>query len=174
MPHFSLGRLDKYPWNRSNFDTFKNVLKHISCSLLHAYETTGFVHNDAHFGNILLRKTKIETIQYGDDVSLRVIGGILPVIVDLEKSFIDESNEMKYIRNMYSDISRVFNLASSEIAVKSSVDETLPRMINDFAHNFRPISKDLYKTICDEIDKIYIKFMLSEMELPPWLQPRKV
>ena len=90
MPLYSLGEIEKYKWNRENFDILKNVIKHVCCTLLYAFTVTNFVHRDAHLANVLLRKTTRETIQYGD-FSLPCLG-ILPVVMDFDRSDIDTLN----------------------------------------------------------------------------------
>ena len=87
MPFISGGQIDKFKWTRENVDVYKSVLKHVICSLLYAYETLSFVHNDMHFGNILLKKTKKSSIQYGD-WSIPVVKGYIPDARKSKKSII--------------------------------------------------------------------------------------
>ena len=37
MPLYSLGEIEKYKWNRENFDVLKNVIKHVCCTLLYTF-----------------------------------------------------------------------------------------------------------------------------------------
>ncbi len=63
MPFYSMGSLEKYRWNKNNFQVLQNVLQQICWSLLYAYEQFGFVHGDMHVGNVLLRSTKKQELQ---------------------------------------------------------------------------------------------------------------
>ena len=34
MPFYYLGNIEKYTWDRNNFDSLKNVIQHVCCSLI--------------------------------------------------------------------------------------------------------------------------------------------
>lgn len=61
----------------------KNVLKQICFGLMYSYEKIGFLHNDEHLGNVLLRITNKKSIRYGDlELPLE---DLYAVITDFEK-----------------------------------------------------------------------------------------
>lgn len=171
MPFFSMGRFDKYTWSRQNFTVFKSVLKHIVCSLAHAYIQVGFLHNDTHLGNILLRKTSVASVRYDDDLSIPVEGGILPVILDFDRSLIDEQRSSPFI--LYQDIYRIFALARTEIDMKTTIDQTPKNVINHYLMTGKTITTDIIKHICNEIDNISIDYVQSEMKLH-WMAYQEV
>jgi hypothetical protein len=157
MPFFKDGQIDRYKWTRTNIHVFKSVLKHVICSLLYAFENCCFVHCDMHFGNILLKKTSIEFIQYGDRKTLPVLG-MIPIIMDFERSTILNDNTNCSV--VYTDISRVMNLARSEIDVKLNINNNL---VVQYIRNGVSITNDTYKELCNYIDTLDIDFVASEM-----------
>ena len=58
MPYYSLGSFLKYNWNYANFIQFKNLLKDIIKMLVYVNSEVGFLHNDLHLENIMLKYTK--------------------------------------------------------------------------------------------------------------------
>ena len=46
MPYMTEGRIDFWHWVRSNFDLMKNVIKHVSLTLIYSKNTLGFIHRD--------------------------------------------------------------------------------------------------------------------------------
>jgi serine/threonine protein kinase len=64
MPHLSEGSIDTYPWDESTLPILKCLLMQTVMSTLIAYTTVGFIHNDLHLGNILIKKTKKNEIDY--------------------------------------------------------------------------------------------------------------
>jgi len=161
MPDYALGRIDKYNWTRENFPILKNVLKHIVCSLLLAYENNKFIHRDTHLGNILLKHATNKNIKYKDNCIIDV-NGILPVIMDFDRSIIDTENNQQHL--VYLDISRIFSLIKSELDIKST-NEAILKKLDMYSRNFTPINEHMYKDLCDEIDRIQINFILSELRL---------
>ena len=155
MPLIKLGRIDKANWTRDNIHVFNSCLKHVVCTLLLAFETFGFNHNDLHFGNILLKKTKKKHIQYGDRIVLPVVDGYFPVIMDFERS-----NMSGNLGLMYNDIGRLFNLSSSEINVKMDIlmNYTTKSVLQE-----KTISTKTYEQFCNYIDTHKILYVLSEM-----------
>jgi serine/threonine protein kinase len=167
MSNYELGQIDKYKWTRSNFDILKNVLKHIISSLLYAYEKYGFIHNDTHLGNILLKKSKKNLIIYNHDIQLPVIG-ILPVIMDFDRSKITAiPNDPDGSKFVYADIQRIFYLISSELDIKTNMTDKISILRTYISEN-TPISKDVYNSLFNIIDSIEISFIKSELKIPKW------
>lgn len=168
MSNYELGQIDKYNWNRSNFDILKNVLKHIISSLLYAYEKYGFIHNDTHLGNILLKKSKKNLIIYNHDIQLPGIG-ILPVIMDFDRSKITAiPNDPDGSKFVYADIQRIFYLISSELDIKTDIIDK-NSILRTYISENTPISKDVYNTLFNIIDSIEISFIKSELKMPKWI-----
>jgi hypothetical protein len=156
MPFINLGRIDKAKkWTRSNITTYKYILKHVVCTLLYAFETCKFTHNDIHFGNILLKKTKKQEIIYGNHMTLRVIGGYIPVIMDYERAQFTDSPHL-----LYEDIGKLFNLAGTEIDVKLDIDK---RFVAKYITNEQQVSPQVYTEMCNYIDSRDILYVSSEM-----------
>jgi hypothetical protein len=57
MKYYDLGSIKNYNWNHENFVSLKSLIKQIISSLFIAYVKFGFIHNDTHFGNFLIKKT---------------------------------------------------------------------------------------------------------------------
>jgi len=159
MPFLQEGQLDKYKWTRNNIDVYKSVLKHVICSLLYAFENCFFVHCDTHFGNILLRRTKIQSIEYGDKQTLPVLG-IIPIVMDFDRSVI-QADKFNCVL-VYADVNRVMDLARSEIDVKLNISNDI---INRYMRNSTPVTKAVYDELCNYIDSLEIDYVVSEKRL---------
>ena len=157
MPFINLGRVDNAnKWTRSNINTYKSILKHVVCTLLYAFETCKFSHNDLHFGNILLKNTKKQEIIYGNRMTLQVIDGYIPVIMDYERAKFTDSPYL-----LYDDIGKLFNLAGTDIDVKLNIDKLF---VTKYIVNDRPISPQVYTEMCNYIDSCDILYVSSEMK----------
>ena len=155
MPLYSLGEIEKYKWNRENFDILKNVIKHVCCTLLYAFTVTNFVHRDAHLANVLLRKTTRETIQYGD-FSLPCLG-ILPVVMDFDRSDIDTSSQGKHL--VYEDVLRFVHLIGSETKVKFETSSIRPVLFSFQKATNNNNILTIFQKICTHIDTFSIRYI---------------
>ena len=81
MPYYDLSSMFKYKWNRMNFDIFRKLLKEIVEILIRCNSEIGFLHNDIHLDNIMIRNTK---------------SGLKADIIDFEKSTIDMVDVLDY------------------------------------------------------------------------------
>lgn len=81
MPYYNLSSMFKYKWNRINFDIFKKILKEIVRLLIKTNSEIGFLHNDIHLDNIMIKNTKY---------------GLRGYIIDFEKSTININNILDY------------------------------------------------------------------------------
>ena len=170
MPYINSGSVDKYNWNKENFAILKNVIKHIVISILYSALMIGFIHTDAHLGNIMIQKTKRKIINYGDFYSLEIIGGIIPVIMDYDRAIIQ--NESVDLALVYNDVRKVFSLLDSELKIKFNISKILD-LLRILTINKIIITKDLCNKILDEIDKLEIYLDLSQKrELPDFLKPQ--
>ena len=127
--------------------------------MLYAFENSLFVHCDTHYGNILLKKTKIQSIEYGNRQTLPVLG-TLPVVMDFDRSVIQTDNQNCAL--VYGDIGRIMNLARSEIDVKLNISNDIP---NRYIMNKTPVTKAIYDELCNYIDSRQIDYVMSEKQL---------
>jgi hypothetical protein len=158
MPYILEGRIDRWKWERENFDILKNVLKHAAVSLLYAAHTIGFLHNDTHLGNILIKRTRRKTVSYDEFGSLET-KGFIPVFMDYDKSVIGYSTLI-----VYDNIRRFCTLSATEYNTKLDVS-IVTSLLEYLLKNKIGITKEVCASICSAIDKITITYVVSE--LPP-------
>lgn len=98
MPYYPLGNMMNYHWNESNFGLFKNIIKDIIAILLYVNNEIGFLHNDLHLENIMV-KSKNDHVTFD--------------LIDFELSTInvDDKNNLKKLgqnfRKLFNDIGRL-------------------------------------------------------------------
>lgn len=93
MKEYPLGDIKYYNWNKENFHILKSLIKQILVSLFIAYQLYGFIHNDVHFGNFLIKNdsAKNKIINYPTlNISIETFG-YMAIIMDFENSLFDES-----------------------------------------------------------------------------------
>ena len=169
MQYITNGSIDKYNWNKDNFIILKNVIKHIVISILYAALMIGFIHTDAHLGNIMIEKTKRKNIKYGEFYSLEIIGGIIPVIMDYDRAIIQKDS--LDLALVYNDIRKVFSLLDSELKIKFNISKLLD-LLRILTINKIKITNEVCNEILSEIDKLEIYLDLTqERELPEFLKP---
>ena len=158
-PYIAEGDVGKCKWNRSNFDLFKNVLKHICMTVLFAFHKCGFLHGKLHSGNILLKRTKQTSVNYGEFGSLKV-DGVLPVLVDFGDSQLD-IGESKYV---FQDLENLLTVISKSGNIKFEIDnlcDLLKKLIGENS----VITKKTCLDISNSVDSIKINYIKSDM--PP-------
>lgn len=107
MPFYTLGSMLKYKWTKENFYTFKILTKIAVTSLLTANQEIGFIHNDFHLDNILIKQTK-----YGLTVD----------IIDFELSDISNNNKQDHkklgmdLRKLFSDLFKLDCITDDSIS----------------------------------------------------------
>jgi predicted unusual protein kinase regulating ubiquinone biosynthesis (AarF/ABC1/UbiB family) len=107
--------MKKYKWNKDNFNILKSLLKQIFLFLYIAYKQYGFIHNDSHHGNFLLKKQKKEYIIYNynnEEIKINYKGYSI-VIMDFESSLFEKD------RNSYNI------LCSDFISIINNIDSIL-------------------------------------------------
>jgi len=165
MPNIELGTIDnsEYKWNRDNFDVLKNVLKHITASLLYAHKETGFIHNDLHLGNIMLKKSRQSKISYGEFSSLDCMG-IIPIIMDFDRSIIQENN----FSLLYDKLQTTMQYIAPLNDIKINMNPVVNYLEQLIKKKSMP-TKDICNKIYDTIDKITIRHLTSEIpQMPNW------
>ena len=158
MPWYRLGEIQKYAWNRNNFPVLQNVIKHVCCSMLLAYQTIGFVHRDFHLGNILLRHSTKKEILY-EDISVPV-NNILPVIMDFDKSGLLKENVKSFM--LYEDIIKFIGLLRTELKEVVLDVSSIENILRTYETTKTPITSAVYRNICKNIDGISIRYTLAE------------
>ena len=64
MPFYTLGSIKTYIWTKDNYNVLKSVIYQVILSLYSAYINEGFLHQDIHLNNVLLKKSFNEKIEY--------------------------------------------------------------------------------------------------------------
>ena len=91
MKYYPLGSVENYPWDESNFNLLKNIMKQVIFSTCYAYETKGFLHMDLHSGNVLLKPKRNDQIIYGEKIL--EINELEAIQMDFEKSKLNQTNK---------------------------------------------------------------------------------
>jgi len=109
MSNYHHGRIDKHRW--SSQDEIKAVLKQVCCACIVAFRRCNFVHKDLHLGNVLVKRTCKESIDYG---AIRVAThGWTPVVMDFDRSIYTAEPEA-----LYRDLTRVLSLCNTELNMR--------------------------------------------------------
>ncbi len=117
MPYIQEGSIRRFKWNVDKYDALKSILMQTIMSVFIAYQVCGFLHNDMHLDNILIKKTKKESIEYNyfleDDkksnISIKTHGYKI-VIMDFENAMLVVKNRdsvSTYWNNILNMISRL-------------------------------------------------------------------
>jgi hypothetical protein len=115
MPYIQEGSIRTFKWNSDKYDALKSVLLQTVSTVFIAYQVCGFLHNDLHLDNILIKKTKKESINYmiENDQTINIIiqtYGYKIVIMDFESSMLVIKNRdglSTYWNNLLNMISRL-------------------------------------------------------------------
>jgi thiamine kinase-like enzyme len=116
MPYINEGSIKNFKWNKEKYDALKSVILQTIMSVFTAYQLCGFLHNDLHLDNILVKKTKKETFNYKFknekdkviEINIKADGYKI-VIMDFESSMInikDKDGLEFYWKNLYNMVSR--------------------------------------------------------------------
>lgn len=114
MPYVQEGSIRTFKWNTDKYDALKSVLLQTVSTVFIAYQVCGFIHNDLHLDNILIKKTKKESINYTTDIPTINITiktyGYKIVIMDFESAMLVIKNKdtiSTYWNNLLNMISRL-------------------------------------------------------------------
>jgi serine/threonine protein kinase len=108
MPFISEGSIRTFKWNHDKYNVLKSIIQQTILSTFMAYQKYGFIHNDLHLDNILLKKTKKETIDY-ENRKIKTYGYKI-VIMDFESSLINIEYSvcnLSYWQNLLNILSRL-------------------------------------------------------------------
>ena len=122
MPYINEGSIRTFKWNKDKYDALKSVILQTIMSVFTAYQLCGFVHNDLHLDNILIKKTKKETFNYKfkDDkdkmIDIKTYGYKI-VIMDFESSMLvikNKDGSRTYWNNLFNMMSRLHHDLKNE------------------------------------------------------------
>ena len=140
MSNYQHGRIDRHRW--SSPDEIKAVLKQVCCACVAAFRLCSFVHKDLHLGNVLVKKTRKERIDYG---AVNVIThGWTPVIMDFDRSIHTTDPEA-----LYRDLNRVISLCNTELNMKMNFIQALELLK---AQDREAVSTTLEMDLCRAVD----------------------
>jgi len=176
MPYASYGEFGLHAWNKEDFHILKNCLKHLVMSLLYASYKLDFItsygyheNGGIHEGNLLLCKTELKSVSYGEFGYLEIIDGYIPMINDYHYGgFIDYTIVDKTIQVNNHDWMVYLDIRTIIMFVGLRSESKLPMVYNanclqliENLYNFTdcsqgititPISKEICNMICNEID----------------------
>jgi len=109
MPHFDLGSVAGFAWTNTNVHILRSCLYVACMCYIDVYNACGFIHNDFHSANVLLKPTKQTILKFTSgnnhiDVQLH---GMRPWIMDFEKSTIMPHSAKGY-QDLRFDMAKMF------------------------------------------------------------------
>ena len=159
MPDIKLGLLHIFKWNRDNFHILKNSLKHIVMSLCYARNKIGFVHNDLHIGNVLLKKTTRKTIDYKDFGQLETFNYI-PIIIDYDRSIIKKTDDI-IEPDIYNDLFRIISGICQDTNTVFDIP-SFNSLNSKYKSQNAKLTNDICQKLCKEIDKFEIRYVKTD------------
>lgn len=136
MPYYKLGSLAVYV--PKNIDEIISIINQFICASLFAYQKLGFLHNDLHIGNILLKPTSKETIKYNLNQGMKEIKtfGVEIIIFDFDRSTFNNHNSFfKYLIKLMTLIN-IYVLKLLEYPLWKDID------LKNFQKNLYKITKE--------------------------------
>ena len=159
MPDIKLGLLYKFEWDRDNFYILKNILKHIIMSLCYARLKIGFIHNDLHIGNVLIKQTTRKTIDYKEFGQLETFNYI-PIIIDYDRSIIKQTNDFSE-PDIYNDFFRIISGICQDVNTIFDIPQ-FNTLNSKYKSQKLPITNEICINLCKEIDKFEIRYVKTE------------
>ena len=143
MPYYKLGSLAVY--EPQNIDEIISIVNQFICASLFAYQKIGFLHNDFHIGNILLKPTSKETIKYNLNQGIKEIKtfGVEIIIFDFDRSTFNNKGAFdKYLTQIMTLIN-IYKLKLLEYPLWKDID------LKGFQKNLYKITNenDLYEFV---------------------------
>jgi serine/threonine protein kinase len=110
MKYFNEGSVKSHAWSNSNFHILRSILIQTVYSLVVAYHNTGFIHNDSHLDNILIKRTRRTHNHYKFDrhnIEIET-NNYTCIIMDFENCFFtDKSSPLFFWKMIENIITRV-------------------------------------------------------------------
>ena len=142
MKYYNEGSVKSHSWTNSNFHILRSILIQTIYSLVIAYHNTGFIHNDSHLDNILIKRTSRTHNNYQiDSRNIEIeTNNYTCIIMDFENCFFtDKSSPIffwKMIENIITRIGiEVTNNKRDKIEV-SNIYEILGYISNNKNNNY--------------------------------------
>ena len=110
MKYFNEGSIKNHFWTNMNFHILRSILIQTIYSLVVAYHKTGFIHNDLHLDNILIKRTTRTHSNYQiDKLDIETeTNNYTCVIMDFENCFFtDKSSPIFFWKMIENVITRV-------------------------------------------------------------------
>jgi tRNA A-37 threonylcarbamoyl transferase component Bud32 len=146
-------------WTRSNVSDLVLAFKHVVISLFAAFHHFGFIHGDLHPGNVLLHPIKKDIpINYSLYGELEA-HGYLPVIMDYDMSTLRTTNPVM----IYNDLHKYIKNVSANITDIRLNDTDVLNLLEDLQLHSTFPTMDVCQSICNAINKVTVKFVLSEL-----------
>ena len=131
MEYYSIGSLLNYI--PINIDEIISIINQVLTSLIIAFEKLGFIHGDLHPGNILLKKTKKNSIKY-DNIIVNT-SGLQVIIFDF-----DRSNFSGNFAMFFSELSAFINFYEMYL-----IEKDIFKKNNKLVTPFRELKREFYK-----------------------------
>ena len=110
MNYLNEGSVKRHAWANSNFHILRSIIIQTIYSLTVAYHNTGFIHNDSHLDNILIKRTKRTHNNYqmdGRNIAIET-NNYTCVIMDFENClFTDKSSPIFFWKMIENIITRI-------------------------------------------------------------------
>lgn len=106
MNYFNEGSVKRHAWMNSNFHILRSIIMQTIYSLTVAYHNTGFIHNDSHLDNILIKRTKRTHNNYqmdGRNIEIET-NNYTCVIMDFENCFFTDKSSPIFFWKMIENI----------------------------------------------------------------------
>jgi len=106
MKYFNEGSIKSHSWKNTNFHILRSVLIQTIYSLVVAYHNTGFIHNDSHLDNILIKRTTRAHSDYQIDGRIIEVetNNYTCVIMDFENCLFTDKNSPLFFWKMIENI----------------------------------------------------------------------
>jgi serine/threonine protein kinase len=106
MKYYSEGSVKSHAWSNSNFHILRSIVIQTIYSLVVAYHNTGFIHNDSHLDNILIKRTSRTHNNYQIDKRNIEIetNNYTCVIMDFENCFFTDKSSPIFFWKMIENI----------------------------------------------------------------------
>ena len=154
MKEYKLGNIKKYQWNKDNFYILKSLITQIFISLSLAFNEYGFLHNDTHFGNFLIKENSKPEIIYTPDIAIKLYGYSV-IIIDFENSLFDHTKS-EALDILYIDFKKIINNIFLELYLVVNTDE-LCKYFDDNIKNKTIIDINKLISLVDKLDLISIR-----------------
>jgi hypothetical protein len=175
MKEYELGSIKGYNWTKENFKVLKSLIKQILTSLFIAFQKYGFIHNDVHFGNFLIKETEDKIIKYNEEQSIES-EGYRVITMDFEKSLFDVSkteygilcqNYQQIINNILWELNiitknkeHIIEYIEDNIKNKNIIDYNKLNIILKLVDNLEMLEKRDMSKLQPYNANIFMKYML--------------